>query len=285
MHLPDSQLAALAVGELSPVEANQARVHVRGCPSCRSRMKKLTGGSASRVDEPSAASVEDRVTTAPLLGREKKQVATQPVLDDRRTGDDGEDEPLGRGAAVGRYDILRHLASGGMGAVYTAYDPQLDRRVALKVLTERGDSEVSRERLQLRLMREAQAMARLTHPNVVAVHDVGTFQGRVFLAMEFVDGVNLRQWLEQNKHGWQEVRDLFVQAGRGLAAAHAVGLIHRDFKPDNVLIGKDGRARVADFGLARPAQDTHSGPVAKALAQTLDSDVPSGKPLLDRPIT
>src|SRR5256885_1196410 len=101
-------------------------------------------------------------------------------------------------------------------------------------------------------MREAQAMARLTHPHVVAVHDVGTFQGRVFLAMEFVDGMNLKDWLRERKRSWQEVRDLFVQAGRGLAAAHAVGLIHRDFKPDNVLIGKDGRARVADFGLARP---------------------------------
>ncbi|HYV49134.1 MAG TPA: tetratricopeptide repeat protein [Myxococcaceae bacterium] len=246
---------------------------------------KKPGRSVSPSDEPSAASVEDRVTTAPLQGREKKGVTTQPVLDDRRTGgDDDETESLGRGAAVGRYDILRHLASGGMGAVYTAYDPQLDRRVALKVLTERGDSKTSRERLQLRLMREAQAMARLTHPNVVAVHDVGTFQGRVFLAMEFVDGVNLRQWLAQEKRRWQDVRDLFVQAGRGLAAAHAVGLIHRDFKPDNVLIGKDGRARVADFGLARPTQESLSGPQA-SLARTLNPSAPNAKPLLDRPIT
>jgi len=188
---------------------------------------------------------------------------TLPVLPDGTppvTGNDEEEaEPLERGAAVGRYDILQHLASGGMGAVYAAYDPQLDRRVALKVLAHRGRSEVSRERLQLRLQREAQAMARLTHPNVVAVHDVGTFQGRVFLAMEFVDGENLKDWLREKKRSWQEVREIFVQAGRGLAAAHAVGLIHRDFKPDNVLIGKDGRARVADFGLARPMGESRHG--------------------------
>jgi len=287
MHPPESQLAALATGSLSLAEAKPISAHVRDCASCRSRMKKITGRSVSRVDETPAGSVEDRVTTAPLGGRERKQMATQPFLEDAPTGHDDEDEPLARGGVVGRYDILRHLASGGMGAVYTAYDPQLDRRVALKVLTGRGDSKVSGERLQLRLMREAQAMARLTHPNVVAVHDVGTFQGRVFLAMEFVDGVTLRQWLEQEKRSWQDVRDIFVQAGRGLAAAHAVGLIHRDFKPDNVLIGKDGRARVADFGLARPAQDSHSGPQPLATARMLgsDTDAPQAKPLLDRPIT
>jgi len=179
---------------------------------------------------------------------------TQPVAPPGPEEEGARAELLERGSSVGRYHILQHLASGGMGAVYAAYDPQLDRRIALKVLASGlGAAHGDEDRLQRRLQREAQAMARLAHPNVVAVHDVGAYCGRVFLTMEFVDGVTLRAWLKAEKRGWREIRDIFVQAGRGLAAAHAVGLIHRDFKPENVLIGKDGRARVADFGLARPA--------------------------------
>ncbi|MCA9712961.1 MAG: serine/threonine protein kinase, partial [Myxococcales bacterium] len=96
-------------------------------------------------------------------------------------------------------------------------------------------------------------MAKLTHPNVIAVHDVGTYEGRVFIAMEFVDGPTLRTWLLQGPLEWNEIVEVFVKAGRGLAAAHAVGLVHRDFKPDNVLIGRGGRVLVMDFGLARQA--------------------------------
>jgi len=270
----DGELVSLAQGELPPPDADRVATHARACAACRSTLSKLTdpgeGDSRDDSDELPAATADagnghgkDLAPgkATPLAVSAPRGGHTLPVLPDGTPpvsggGEDDEPEHLERGAVVGRYDILQHLASGGMGAVYTAYDPQLDRRVALKVLAHRGRSEVSRERLQLRLQREAQAMARLTHPNVVAVHDVGTFQGRVFLAMEFVDGVNLKEWLHEKKRGWQEVRDLYVQAGRGLAAAHAVGLIHRDFKPDNVLIGSDGRARVADFGLARPVGES-----------------------------
>ena len=137
-----------------------------------------------------------------------------------------------------------------MGQVYAAYDPKLDRKVALKVLhDERADGE------EPRLVREAQALARLSHPNVVAVHDVGTHGGRVFVAMEFVEGVTLREWLRRHPPGSAkrlgEVVELLVQAGEGLAAAHGAGLVHRDFKPSNVLIGDDGRVRVVDFGVVR----------------------------------
>ena len=160
---------------------------------------------------------------------------------------------LPRGTAIGRYVILDRIGGGGMGVVYTGYDPELDRKVALKLLRpDRAAGEAAR----LRLLREAQAIARLSHPNVVAVHDAGTFGDQVFLAMEYVEGTTLRRWLDEERRSWGEVVDRFALAGRGLAAAHAAGLVHRDFKPDNVLLGKDGRVRVADFGLARAAGET-----------------------------
>ncbi len=164
---------------------------------------------------------------------------------------------LPRGSIVDRYVILEPLGKGGMGAVYSAYDPQLDRRVALKLLRApaRSDAQHAKEaEWTARLMREAQAMARLSHPNVVTVYDVGvTDSGRVFLAMEIVEGGTLVAWLKERKRSWREIVDLFCDAGAGLAAAHRAGMIHRDFKLDNVLIGADERPRVTDFGLARAA--------------------------------
>lgn len=134
-----------------------------------------------------------------------------------------------------------------MGVVYAAYDPELDRRVALKVLGHAASEDTGRARL----LREAQTMASISHPNVITVHDVGEVDGRLFIAMELVDGVDLKQCLSQGEHTWRQVLDVLVQAGRGLSAAHALGLIHRDFKPANVLVGNDGLVRVLDFGLAR----------------------------------
>lgn len=167
--------------------------------------------------------------------------------------------PLGRGAAVGRYVILDPVGAGGMGVVYAAYDPELDRRVALKLLApERSGGEPGR----LRLLREAQALARLAHPNVVAVHDAGTFGERVFVALELVEGETLGRWLRAEPRPWREVLARFLPAGRGLAAAHAAGLVHRDFKPENVLLGTDGRVRVADFGLARALEEPEEAPGA-----------------------
>ncbi len=155
---------------------------------------------------------------------------------------------LERGTAVGRYLILDRLGEGGMGVVYAAHDPELDRKVALKLLRpDRAATEAA-----LRLQREAQAIARLSHPNVVAVFDAGTFGDQVFVAMELVEGRTVRQWLAVERPSWREIVAVFVAAGRGLAAAHAAGLAHRDFKSDNVLLGQDGRVRVVDFGLARP---------------------------------
>ena len=148
---------------------------------------------------------------------------------------------------VDRFVVLGHLGAGGMGVVLSAYDPVLDRRVALKLLRPGARAASESERRAL-LQREAQAMARLSHPNVVAVHDVGDVGGQLFIAMEFVDGQTMRRWLDQ-PHDWREVVRLFCAIGGGLSAAHAAGLVHRDFKPENVLIGRDGRPRVVDFGL------------------------------------
>ena len=171
-----------------------------------------------------------------------------------------------RGDEVGRYVILERVGAGGMGVVYAAWDPKLDRKVALKLLHD--DPVNQRERGQ-RLEREAQAMARLTHPNVIAVHDVGEVAGRVFMALEFVEGETLGRWArldDPSKEGrpWSEVLEVALAAGRGLAAAHAEGLVHRDFKPDNVMIGADGRVRVMDFGLVRAAAPAPVDPGAAA---------------------
>lgn len=154
---------------------------------------------------------------------------------------------LGIGDRVGRYEILGVIGEGGMSYVYLAHDPELDRDVALKLMRVRVGSEGAR-----RLRREAQALAQLSHPNVVPVYDAGMVGGQAFVAMEYVEGKTLRRWL-RSKPPWRQVLTVMIDAGQGLAAAHARGLIHRDFKPDNVLIGDDGRVRVLDFGLARLA--------------------------------
>ena len=144
--------------------------------------------------------------------------------------------------------MLSLLGTGGMGAVYAAYDPDLDRKVAPKLLRPDAASVDS-----VRPTREARALAKLAHPNVVSVFDVGTVGAEVVIAMEFIEGMTVTRWLQERVRSVREVLDLFLAAGRGLAAAHQAGLIHRDFKPDNMMVGSDGRVRVMDFGLAGAA--------------------------------
>jgi len=157
---------------------------------------------------------------------------------------------------VDRFVIIKPLGAGAMGRVYLAYDPRLDRKVALKLIPN-GDPDEGAGAEQ-HLVREAQAMAQLSHPNVVGVFEVGLADDQIFIASEYVDGETLRQWLAPGRSR-PEVIDVFIQAGRGLAAAHRANLIHRDFKPANVLVGNDGGVRVADFGLARSAPVSASG--------------------------
>jgi len=169
-----------------------------------------------------------------------RRIALAAVL--RTIGGDDEDE-----ARIGRYVVLRRIGSGGMGVVYLAYDPKLRRRVALKLVERLG---VPYEQL----VREGQALARASHPNIVPVYDVGLHEGRLFLAMEYVEGETLAAWLRREPRAPSTIVDVFLAAGRGLAAVHALGIVHRDFKPTNVLVGHDERVRVLDFGLACEAE-------------------------------
>ncbi len=220
------------------------------------------------TDERRTAVTDERRTLALGTSGEARELQPQPQA--------SELPALGRGTPLDRYVVLDPLGQGGMGMVYAAYDSVLDRKVALKLLPP-GDADAGPEATsgsgRARLLREAQAMAKLSHPNVVGVYDVYQHGTLVFMAMELVEGQTLLQWQQEKPRGWREILAAFLAAGRGLAAAHAAGLVHRDFKPTNVLVGKDGRVRVTDFGLARthdappellseePASSTSTGPV------------------------
>jgi tetratricopeptide (TPR) repeat protein/predicted Ser/Thr protein kinase len=169
------------------------------------------------------------------------------------------------GQTIDRFVVLGLVGRGGMGEVYAAYDPKLDRKVAIKLLRA---SDAAKDH-QHRLLREAQAIAKLQHPNVVVVFDVGTYRDSLFLAMEYVDGRTVGAWLKAASRTPRRILDVYLAAGRGLAAAHAAGLVHRDFKPDNVMVTRDGQVRVMDFGLATTARGD-GGPNA--------ADHPAGKP-------
>ncbi len=181
----------------------------------------------------------------------------------QRTLDDGADlgsdaDAPRRGEQIGHFTIVDRLGAGGMGIVYAAYDVELNRKVAIKLLrVESGhDQSIGRARL----MREAQAMAQVDHANVVTVFEVGKHRGDVYIAMEFIDGETFGGWRKRTGARWQEVLGVLEQAARGLVAAHDEGLVHRDFKPDNVMVGHDGRVRVMDFGLVRSDADNSSEP-------------------------
>ncbi len=151
---------------------------------------------------------------------------------------------------LGRFELRQPLGRGAMGIVYRAWDPKLEREIAVKVLTR----DRSRSRLDA-ILEEARMLARVSDPHVVTVHEADEADGEAFIAMEFVDGCSLETWLDEHPDASrEEISAWFRQAGRGLAAAHRAGVIHRDFKPGNVLVGKDGRVRVIDFGLALPDQ-------------------------------
>ena len=178
-------------------------------------------------------------------------------------------------ARIGRYVVVEVIGIGGMGVVCTAYDPKLDRKVALKLLRQRESDDAARSHIaQLRLQREARALAKLKHPNIVAVHDVDIVDDRLYIAMEYVEGESLDDWFEHSTRGWSEVVEVFIQAAKGLQAAHAAGITHRDFKPANVRLEPTGRVVVLDFGLA----------LAQGRANTEDDDDPAASSSVEVPI-
>ena len=175
--------------------------------------------------------------------------------------------------AIGRFLLLRKLGEGGMGEVFSGYDEQLDRKVAIKLL----HAAYAPEETQKRMLREAQALARLSHPNVVAIHEVGQLDDNVFVVMEHIDGMTLRQWQDESPRSVSEILDAYAQAGRGLVAVHAAGMVHRDFKPHNAMIDREKRVRILDFGLAHArgavASDDAGKPrVSNALASQLTAE-------------
>lgn len=172
-------------------------------------------------------------------------------------------------ASIGRFLLLRKLGEGGMGEVYLGYDEKLDRKVAIKLLLASNAPEDS----QKRTIREAQALARLSHPNVVAIYEVGQMGGDVFVVMEHIDGVTLLDWQNEPSRTVEEILQAYILAGRGLAAVHASGMIHRDFKPHNAMIDHRGRVRILDFGLAHARGSTIAKPNEDPRSNALTSQL------------
>ncbi|HEX8698645.1 MAG TPA: tetratricopeptide repeat protein [Myxococcaceae bacterium] len=260
-HLETTEIALYLRGQLTAERSKEVEQHLLNCQPCA---ELISSESLSLTDVPSmlvgpvAAPAPAPQSPAPRKAPPEPQGSSPSHNPSRSPGSppSSAGRVPERGEQVGRYLILERVGQGGMGIVYAAWDPDLGRRVAIKLLrTDKVHAE-GRTVGQARLLREAQAMARVTHPNVISVYDVSTLgDSSVFVAMEFVDGGTLKQWVKDKPRPWREVLDVFTSAGRGLAGAHKAGLVHRDFKPDNVLIGKDGRIRVTDFGLARLAEE------------------------------
>lgn len=287
-HPTDAELRASEASS-SPLEVAHAAAvagHLVSCAECRARLVALRsqppepepgptmpvaqlGGPPEEGLEPTApqprmplpagfsggriAPLPTRPAALPLTASDPSDpTADQALLQTHvsQPSASGASRAIERGTPIGRYLVLEPLGRGAMGDVVLAYDPALDRKVALKLLRDDLGQGPAGDHFRKQLLREAKALARLAHPHVVAVHDAGVWNGRVFVALEYVEGQTLTRWLTAESRSWREVLRMLCEAGSGLAAAHASGLVHRDFKPDNVLIGRDGRARVTDFGLA-----------------------------------
>ncbi len=245
----ENTLAWFVQGQLQGSKLAELEVHLDSCTDCLAVV-----GTAARRSE----------ARGEFAGEIQSAVGF--------SADDGERpaQKVGRGTMLGRYVVTGNIGAGAMGVVYAAYDPELDRQVAIKLLSPR----IVHVEGSARLQREAQVLARLSHPNVVAVYDVGEFSGQLFIAMELVSGQTLSAWLRTAPRRWDAILDVFMQVGAGLQAAHDAEIIHRDFKPDNALIDTAGRVRVMDFGLAVTAPQPVAEPVEKANADMAASPNP-----------
>ncbi len=239
--LDEQTVVAFVNGELTGDALAAVERHLLVCSDCTTLValaaqapehktpSRNRAGDPTR--EPTPQAIPDPITTLPDVAEPGVNASTPP----------------GPGSAVGRYRLLHLVGRGGMGEVYAAHDPELDRKVAIKIL--RADTYAD-DVESARLLREAQSVAKLSHPNLVTVYDVGTAGGRLFLAMELIEGETLASWLDGKRRSRADIVRVFTMAGRGLAAAHRAAVVHRDFKPQNVMVAADGTARVMDFGLA-----------------------------------
>ncbi len=263
----NAELVELVEGRLSGSARGQLKTHLAGCDACAAVVDGLTS-----EEEREALGASDRLdlgTAQAILGEPTPTWIDGPAVPSSRRAA----PTLVRGAQVGRYLVLSLIGRGGMGEVYAAYDPDLDRRVALKLLHTRQDASLSRARL----LREARALGKLSHPNVVQVYDVGEHEGDVFVAMELVEGQSFATFCAgPPRPSFREVLAAYRDAARGLAAAHAQGIVHRDVKPANILYGKDGRVRVADFGLAAGRWQPEEGRSAETHAAAASPDASTG---------
>ena len=233
--LSDDTIAGYVDGALAIAEVASVDRHIDVCTTCRGQLSAVAASPIlhSFVDEPGAS--PSRSPTLPGSGSQATPVHT------------GDPAP---GDALGRYVVDAVIGRGGMGVVVRAHDPELDRAVAIKLVDPAmADGRRAPGAWRARLRAEARAMARLRHPNVVAVYDVGSVGDQLFVAMELVDGDSLARWLV--RHGRDRALAACIAAGRGLGAAHNAGLVHGDVKPDNILVDREGRAMIGDFGLAR----------------------------------
>jgi tetratricopeptide (TPR) repeat protein len=266
--LGENTVLAFAEGIQAADSRAAVEAHARNCPHCQD----LIAAVALNLPRLSRTALTERARPAFAPASVPQGDASASFAD----------APLTPGTSIGRYTILGLVGRGGMGEVYAAYDPSLDRRVALKVMSSR--STMGEDRAHQRLLREAQVTAKLSHQNVVVVHEVGTFEGQTFIAMEFVDGLTLGAWLAERPRTWRETLAMFVQAARGLGAAHAEGLVHRDFKPQNVMVSKSGVARVMDFGLARRIDERQARPAEGSSSERIDESLTNTGELLGTPL-
>jgi tRNA A-37 threonylcarbamoyl transferase component Bud32 len=244
-----SVLENFLAGALAAGDRDAFELHLDGCDDCRRTVALLAPG----------------LTRAEMIPENEALAETLP--NDEQPNDR---EP---GSAVGRYVLRHRIGAGGMGVVYAADDPELAREVAIKLL--RADRLSSQPDARDRIIREARAMARVSHPNVITVFDAGSVGEQVFIAMELVRGQSLRAWMADEHRTTADIVDTFVKAGRGLAAAHDAGLVHRDFKPDNVLCGDDGRVQVTDFGLALASEVATPAPSDRSVTATRIAGTPA----------